>query len=215
MISLILFYFIYIFNFSFIIKGDPARINRAISIDCGDNKVYNSIEYECKDCDSKNLNHNGICYSSSPISLYDGKPLDCLYNDCNNCRGKLTELDNQGNWLGYLMCAKTDVDFGDIDNPDLDINDFEIKIYYLSDPLAKSPTMATSPITINNEISDSRNDLNLIKYYYYSCSIGKYEKSCNLIANFCVLSLYNPDNGFCKLINLLSNNWENLFGSDL
>ena len=220
MISLILFYFIYIFNFSFIIKGDAARINRAISIDCGNNKVYNSIEYDkCEDCALKN--HNNICYSSSPISLYDGGSLNCLYGNCNNCIGKLTELDNNGNWLGYLMCAKTDVDFDvinfddfNIDYPDLDRKDFEIKIYYLSDPLAKSPTMATSPITINNDISDSDNP-NLIKYYYYSCRVGKYEKACNLIANFCVLSLYNPDNGFCKLINLLSETWKNLFGSDL
>lgn len=219
MISLILFYFIYIFNFSFIIKGgDLARIDRKKIIDCDDKKkVYNSIENECKDCDYKN--HNNICYSikENRISLYDGKPLNCLDDKCENCGGKLTELDNEGNWLGYLMCPDTDVDFNDINSKkDLDTKDFEIKIYLLSDPLAENPTMATSSITINNEISDS-NDNNLIKYYYYACSEGKYEKACNLIANFCVLSLYNPDNGFCKLINELSKDWEKQtqFGSDL
>lgn len=218
MISLILFYFIYIFNVSFIIKGDAASINRPLSIDCGDQDIYNSIEYKCEPCSSKKKNHNNICYSNNPKSLYKNENLDCPDRNCDNCIGKLTELDNEGNWLGYLMCANTDVNINEIPSSvlNIDTKEFEIKIYLLSDPLAENPTMATSSITINNVISDS-NDNYLISYYYYACRAGKYEKACNLIANFCVLSLYNPDNGFCKLINELSKDWEKQtqFSSDL
>ena len=178
----------YIVNFSFFIKADCSYINR-INVSCTEsNYYYDSMECVCKLCSSGLINENN-CYSSNNNihSLYKNEII--TYNDSDCPNGKLTELDDNGNWLGYLMCANTSINYrSDSDSRFSPSVDF----YYLS---GRSYTYKT--IDIYN-----RNNIN-IGYLYDSCIKGFYEKSCQHLANLCVLSIYRNDN-ICNVINELS-----------
>jgi hypothetical protein len=48
-----------------------------------------------------------------------------------------------------------------------------------------------------------------LEYYFESCLNGFYEKSCQYLANLCVLAMYNQQNGFCDSIKDLSEKLRN------
>jgi hypothetical protein len=178
----------YIVNFSFFIKADCSNINR-INVSCTEpNYYYDSMVCACTLCNSGLINENN-CYSSNNNmhSLYKNEAI--TYNDGTCSDGKLTELDDNGNWLGYLMCAKTSINYNSVSdstfNPSFDF-------YYLS---GRSYTYKSFDIY-------NRNNIN-IGYLYDSCINGFYEKSCQYLANLCVLSIYRNDN-ICKVIDDLS-----------
>ena len=204
MISLILISFIYIINFSSTIKGD---IIKNKDLQCGQNETYNSIRYECESCESRCINGN-ICYSNEPRSLY----APTIYPNCPACPNgqQLTELDNNGNLIG-LMCADTT-----IQGYEENVLPFELQtnnrfyLHVLTNPLAKRYEMSAATVTIESTI-----DRNIVAYYYFSCTRGRYEKSCNYIVNQCVLSIYDENNDYCKLVEHITNeHWKSLFGDN-
>ena len=208
MISLILISFIYIINFSSIIKGDNS-ITKNKDLACGTNQIFNSITYKCEECKCKNGN---VCYSTPPRSLYSQVPIDPVPN-CNSCTNEqqLTELDNNGNLLG-LMCANTTIEgYEEKGLPFTLQTNNKFYLHVLANPLAKRYEMSAATVTIESTI-----DKKLVDYYYNSCISGKYEKSCNYIVNQCVLSIYDENNDFCKLVEHITTNFaNNLFENDL
>ena len=210
MISLILLSFIYIINFSSTIKGDNT-ITKNKDLVCGANEIYNSISYTCTLCESGCKNGN-VCYSTPPRSLYSQVPIDPVPN-CNSCTNEqqLTELDNNGNLLG-LMCANTTIEgYEEKGLPFTLQTNNKFYLHVLANPLAKRYEMSAATVTIESTI-----DKKLVDYYYNSCISGKYEKSCNYIVNQCVLSIYDENNDFCKLVEHITTNFaNNLFENDL
>ena len=210
MISLILISFIYIINFSSTIKGDNT-ITKNKDLVCGANEIYNSISYTCTLCESGCKNGN-VCYSTPPRSLYSQVPIDPVPN-CNSCTNEqqLTELDNNGNLLG-LMCANTTIEgYEEKGLPFTLQTNNRFYLHVLANPLAKRYEMSAATVTIESTI-----DKKLVDYYYNSCISGKYEKSCNYIVNQCVLSIYDENNDFCKLVEHITTNFaNNLFENDL
>jgi hypothetical protein len=210
MISLILISFIYIINFSSTIKGDNT-ITKNKDLVCGANEIYNSISYTCTLCESGCKNGN-VCYSTPPRSLYSQVPIDPVPN-CNSCTNEqqLTELDNNGNLLG-LMCANTTIEgYEEKGLPFTLQTNNKFYLHVLANPLAKRYEMSAATVTIESTI-----DKKLVDYYYNSCISGKYEKSCNYIVNQCVLSIYDENNDFCKLVEHITTNFaNNLFENDL
>jgi hypothetical protein len=210
MISLILISFIYIINFSSTIKGDNT-ITKNKDLVCGANEIYNSISYTCTLCESGCKNGN-VCYSTPPRSLYSQVPIDPVPN-CNSCTNEqqLTELDNNGNLLG-LMCANTTIEgYEEKGLPFTLQTNNKFYLHVLANPLAKRYEMSAATVTIESTIVER-----LVDYYYNSCISGKYEKSCNYIVNQCVLSIYDENNDFCKLVEHITTNFaNNLFENDL
>jgi hypothetical protein len=210
MISLILISFIYIINFSSTIKGDNS-ITKNIDLACDANQIYDSISYSCKNCDSGCKNEN-VCYSNERKSLYD-KDKNYVHFDCNSCINgqQLTELDNNGNLLG-LMCANTTIEgYEEKGLPFTLQTNNRFYLHVLANPLAKRYEMSAATVTIESTIVER-----LVDYYYNSCISGKYEKSCNYIVNQCVLSIYDENNDFCKLVEHITTNFaNNLFENDL
>ena len=201
--SLLVFITFYIINFSFITGTQRCSvINNILVHSCSEGYYYDSIDCECKICDSKLVNEN-ICYSSSPKSIYGfTETLKCYWENgtranCNNyCPSNfnVTELDDDGKWLGYLMCTNGTYSSGKGD-------DEQFQLYKLGNENKQSSGInsQTTPITPNYN-PDS------VDYYNYSCLNGTYEKSCQYLANLCVLSLYYYKNKFCEIINILSEN---------
>lgn len=191
---LIQFLIYYIINFSFIIKSDCSQTRNDIS--CPDNSYYDSLNCTCKECTSGKINEN-ICYNSQiPKSIYGFVDL----KDIEECKdGKLTELDDQGLWSRYLMCAKTSIPLLDEDQASkvqISPNDiFSFQFYMLSSPNKLDSGISTSiPLTSGLGIQE-------IQYYTYSCIYGFYEKSCNFLINLCALSMYSSSNVFCQKVN--------------
>ena len=209
MLFLNILIFFYIINISFIISEDEHNCSILFNtnIDCRGNKqYYNSMICNCSECDSNLINEN-ICYNRNNIQSIYGFPfvseIDSEFQ-CNN-NEKLTELDDKGNWLGFLMCANSNINLEGIN---LDISEDEqtynfdlrqttIRIYFLRDSDTENPELGESqnlPKTFNEDI---------IRYYYKSCK-NYYENSCNILANLCVLAMYNKNNVFCKMITELN-----------
>lgn len=198
-LNLIYFYYFiiaYIFaqNSSVIDNFDINTINS-----CSRGYYFNTKNYSCTECSSNLINGN-ICYdSSSPKSIYGFGDLRCENEVCSTftCEnGILTELDDQGKWLGYLMCANTNLDFTTEQKYDryiLNLNNF-FELY-------TSENTRSSDIRPNYEQN--------LEYYFESCLKGFYEKSCQYLANLCVLAMYNQQNGFCDSINDLSEELRN------
>ena len=200
--SLLVFITFYIINFSFITKSQRCSVINDILVDsCSEGSYYDSINCICKKCDSRLVNEN-ICYSVPPASIYGiSNKLNCSLENGTSCMNyscpsgfKVTELDNEGKWLGYLMCTKGAYPSGENNN-----NDEQFQLYKLGNENKQSSGInpQTTPITPNY-------NRNLVDYYNYSCLNGTYEKSCQYLANLCVLSLYYYKNKFCETINILS-----------
>lgn len=191
---LILFSFLYIIDFSYIIKS-LETINNT-NINCGNNQYYDSLLYKCKECPSGMINEN-ICYSKEPKSIYYLQgPIECKNCPCTD--GSLTELDDEGKYLGFIMCAKSEVKLpsGFTYTHDYNNDDAIFRITILS-----NPNRTNSEIGSTNPITPSFYDSNENNYYYYSCYNGTYKKSCQYLANLCVLSIYDEDNFFCSIFN--------------
>ena len=213
MVLLILITF-YIINFSFIIKTQSCSIIKDILIhSCGEGKYYNSMKCICEECPSGLINEN-ICYtkieseSENIKSIYGlNNSLECFYDNGTkvNCKDficpnnyYITELDNEGDWLGYLMCANGTYIFSESDGNRADEGQYQL--YKLGNENKQNSGInpqATSIVPNYNP--------NLVDYYNYSCLNGSYEKSCQYLANLCVLSLYYYRNRFCSSIDQLSN----------
>ena len=183
----------YIANFSFFIKSDCSSIKDFNpNIFCPVNYYYNTIDCICEDCPSKLINDNN-CYSNNPKSLYfldfiDNSTLpDLQINKCPN--GLLTELDDTGNWLGRLDCVNTSIIYNSPYQNNIQ-ETFTFTFFYSNGQKE------------NIQIHD--NHLN-INYYYDSCIRGYYEKSCQYLANLCVMTIYS-NNEICNILSDLSRN---------
>ena len=211
MLFLILLYFFYIVNISFIINSySCSNIFSTTVKECqNQGRYYNSLICNCSSCNSGLINED-ICYTGTDTkSIYDLNNIECTYDginmrSCNNfiCdNGKLTELDYHGNGLGFLMCTSNALNLDNIDfdmsDFDFDTNQLNLKIYFLSNSDDKDPGLGESQSIPTNLIESD------IKYYFLSCYNGFYDKSCNILANLCVVAMYNKNNVFCKMINAI------------
>ncbi len=210
MISLFLIFFICIIKIS---KIKEQNIVSEININsCGYNEIYNSLSYSCQRCLLKNEN---ICYGPEPKSLYYNYRFPNEINPCQN-NENLTELDNNGNWLGELDCAQIIDDFSYMSDKniqsEIDLNSISqtqrsFSLYTLNDANRTKPTENRQFITLNPLILPSNdNEGNYFKYYYESCINQHYEQSCQYIANLCTLAMYYTNNIYCIFINILSKN---------
>ena len=220
MILLILVFFICIIKFSFIKTQD---IVTNIDLNCG-NEIYNSIKYICEACNSGLINQN-ICYSNSNRrSLYQTQGLeesnysDCNINNNNNDNNrKLTELDYDGYWLGRIECVEINDDFdymteliiesNTIQFDRLSNSEITFSLYILGNSNKKNPTEITNalnpqPLVLANLRGNELT--NFYKYYYDSCINHFYEQSCQYVANLCTLAMFDPNNIFCKYIDILN-----------
>ena len=224
MIYLFLVYSFYIINFSFIIKSDCIKLdNIEEKIKTKrENESYNSIECSVITC-SSNLINEDICYNREEIkSIYgfgninqcfeDGNdvPIPCNDFNCPDPNG-LTELDSDGKWLGHLRCSRKYIDINDIDTDVIETNTisqyrYDFKFNFLSEPDKKSTKTGIVQSQFLQPFEDSRNYDDLLAYYYSQCINGYYEKSCNYLFNYCVIAMYNKDNGICKMILKLADN---------
>ena len=210
--SLLILITFYIFNLSFIIKTQTqnCKLIRDILVNsCDKGKHYNSMKCTCEDCPSGLINEN-ICYSNNvPLkSIYGlSNQLECIYENgtkvnCNDftCPNNfyVTELDNEGKWLGYLMCTNGNNYVSD-DNERIRGDDEQYQLFTLSNEFRPNREFNRQPIPITPNYEP-----NLVNYYNYSCLNGTYEKSCQYLANLCTLSLYYYTNRFCYSINELS-----------
>ncbi len=207
MISLCLIFFICIIKIS---KIKEQNIVSEININsCGYNEIYNSLSYSCQRCLLKNEN---ICYGPEPKSLYYNYRFPNEINPCQN-NENLTELDNNGNWLRDLICARINDDFSyryDLDNTGIDFDNIpqpqkSFSLYTLNDANRTKPTENRQFITLSPLFLPSNvNEGNYFRYYYESCINQYYEQSCQYIANLCTLAMYYTNNIFCIFINRLS-----------
>ena len=183
----------YIANFSFFIKSDCSSIKDFNpNISCPVNYYYNTIDCKCDVCPSDLINDNN-CYSDPPKSLYfpdfnDNSTLsDLITKKCPN--GKLTELDDEGNWLGKLECVNTSIIYNSPYQNNIQ-DTFTFTFFYSNGQ--------------KENIQIHGNNFN-INYYYDSCIRGYYEKSCQYLANLCVMTIYS-NNEICNILSDLSRN---------
>lgn len=217
MTFLFVIYSFYLFNISFFVQAqDCSSFNY---IECKEKQYYNSMTCQCEECDSSLINEN-ICYkieNEKIKSIYDpnitifckneeGEKIDCSKLSTNG--NHFTELDSEGKWLGFLMPARNYITKDDIDKIDdglkksIEGYSFTFRLYSLSNSDTKKPELGESQ-TIGDIPADFRDS---IIYYYSSCIHSYYDSSCNILANLCVVAMYNRNNGFCKMIEELSNN---------
>jgi hypothetical protein len=187
MCSFILFSLFYLVNFLVKIKTDDSGIT--INMNCEGNQYYNSINRNCEQCTSNYPIYNNICYSR-PISIY-GKNISTNLR-CGDDE-YLTELDEEGNHLGRFACAKTKISYNGTINLIRD-NDNSFTFNIFKD--IKIPENGYDPAVFRlGEFNSTE-----INYSIDVCFNGTYEKSCQYLANLCVLSLYNGATTFCNQI---------------
>lgn len=193
---LIIFSFLYIIDFSFIIKAQDTI--KDINLFCSEeNNYYNSLNYSCILCDSGLINEN-ICYNndaSKRISIYGFGPITCEENDCKCDGGSLTELDDKGMYYGNITCAFSNINV-DETNRSYFIATYGTPNFPLT--ILSQPNRTNSEINPNNDLEPKIYDYTKNYYYYNSCINGLYQKSCQYLANLCVLSIYS--NIFCDII---------------
>lgn len=221
MISLFLVFFICIIKISFI---KTQEIVTNIDVNCNnvnnndrDTMIYNSIIYNYEICDSRIINQN-ICYSGTSRSLYvAGITYSEQQQPCNNGQ-KPTELDYDGYWLGNLECVYINDDFSYMSDIIIENNnriqfdsisnsEITFSLYILGNSNKKNPTEITNalnpqPLVLANLRGNELT--NFYKYYYDSCINHFYEQSCQYVANLCTLAMFDPNNIFCKYIDILN-----------
>ena len=187
MCSFILFSLFYLVNFLVKIKTDDSGIT--INMNCEGNQYYNSINRNCEQCTSNYPIYNNICYSR-PISIY-GKNISTNLR-CGDDE-YLTELDEEGNHLGRFLCAKKELIYnrtiGLINNDD---NSFSLSIL-------KNIRIPGNGYDIKTFRLGGFNDIE-INYSIDVCFNGTYDKSCQYLANLCVLSMYSGSVNYCRQI---------------
>ena len=186
--SFFLFSLFYLVNFVFKIKADDSSIK--INMNCNENEkeYYNSIYNNCQRCTIKV--YNNICYSNQK-SIY-GLPITNSDGDCPDGQF-ITELDEEGKHLGRLMCTEIKQKY-----PDDDITYERLRINFNTFQDIKRPEIGFAPKSFTLREFDSTE----INYSFKACSKGLYEKSCQYLANLCVLMMYKEDNTFpyCRMI---------------
>ena len=146
---------------------------------------YNSLEYQCQTCGGIKGIDKDICYKEN-ISIYTFNSINL--NTCGN-NEVFTELDEDQYLLESPVCANTIFDFNDMNNgtyPSFKIADEDLSIRIDSEYLYV--------------FSSSRE----YDYYYYSCLQGKFNRSCDFMANLYSLSLYSNNNIVARIINDLN-----------
>lgn len=146
---------------------------------------YNSLEYQCQTCGGIKGIYGDICYKEN-ISIYTFNSINL--NTCGN-NEVFTELDEDQYLLESPVCANTIFDFNDMNNgtyPSFKIADEDLSIRIDSEYLYV--------------FSSSRE----YDYYYYSCLQGKFNRSCDFMANLYSLSLYSNNNIVARIINDLN-----------
>ena len=142
---------------------------------------YNSLEYQCQTCGGIKGIDKDICYKEN-ISIYTFNSINL--NTCGN-NEVFTELDEDQYLLESPVCANKIFDFNDMNNgtyPPLGIPREDLSIEYLY------------------TFRDPRE----YDYYYYSCLQGKFNRSCDFMANLYSLSLYSNNNIAARIINELN-----------
>lgn len=210
MIFLFVIYFFYLINISFFVQAQSCSAFN--DTECNENKYYNSMKCSCEDCNDKLINNN-ICYkieNNKVKSIYDpNKEIECINekgeSGCTNLNAQnVTELDSDGNWLGFLMPARNYIIKDDINGLETRIRqeDFNFRFFSLSNSDSENPNLGESQnIGIPSELRDS------IIYYNSSCYNSYYDSSCNILINLCVVAMYNKNNGFCMMIDELIQNF--------
>ena len=182
----------YIANFSFFIKSDCSYIKDFNPNISRNGEYYDTILCKFDVCPSDLINDNN-CYSDPPKSLYfpdfnDNSTLsDLITKKCPN--GKLTELDDEGNWLGKLECVNTSIIYNSPYQNNIQ-DTFTFTFFYSNGQ--------------KENIQIHGNNFN-INYYYDSCIRRYYEKSCQYLANLCVMTIYS-NKEICKILSDLSGN---------
>jgi len=195
MCSFVLFSFYYIINFVLKVKAQTSITLKDLN-DCYNNrtKYYNTIYKTCSDCRIEVFNN--ICYRT-PKSVY-GFPenFEMPAGGCSSTSNHfLTELDENGNYLGKLICASTKEDISQfyIELQEKDLTQ-AITLNYLDNIRARQQRILSKGFTLNDY------DPNEIRYAYKACIEGAYEKSCQYFINLCVLSMYDENNIYCKKV---------------
>ena len=177
--------FLFLLHYSF---AQDRQIQFDINCTSDGNNLYyyNSLEYQCQTCGGIKGIDKDICYKEN-ISIYTFNSINL--NTCGN-NEVFTELDEDQYLLESPVCANTIFDFNDMNNgtyPPLD-NDNPNDRFIKKD---------------NEELyvfSSSRE----YDYYYYSCLQGKFNRSCDFMANLYSLSLYSNNNIVARIINDLN-----------
>ena len=164
--------------------------NIEFDINCDDDErqYYNSLKYQCDNCNGKKSIYNDICYYDG-LSIYT---FDAINNfNPEICQdGIFTELDVEKKLLLEPQCASNNFNFNDVNS-----------IAITSE--SNSQTAINSPITSSDTLY-SYDDAQY-KYYYSSCLNGNFERACDFAANLCALSLYS-NTDFCEIIDSLDRN---------
>ena len=179
--SFFLFSLFYLVNFVFKIKADDSSIK--INMNCNENEkeYYNSIYNNCQRCTIKV--YNNICYSNQK-SIY-GLPIKNSDGDCPDGQF-ITELDEEGKHLGRLMCTKIKQEYPNNKNYE------RMRINFNTFQDIKRPEIGFAPKSFTlGEFNSTE-----INYSIDACFLGLYEKSCQYLANLCVLMMYKEDNNF-------------------
>lgn len=177
--------FFFLLNFSF---------SQTISLDIecenaqeGTN-YYNSLEYNCAICEGIKGYHNDICYSNQNTkSIYTFENIFLPESPCETNQF-FTELDEDKNLLENRQCANKNFNFDNITGN-----------YTLSDYQD-----ADLSIRYEDEFLYTFSSSKEYDYYRYSCLNGKFERSCDFMANLYALSLYSNNNIEVAIINELN-----------
>lgn len=196
--------FCYLIKFLILVKAQNHISKPKINCE-SPRKYYNSINYQCEDCTTRDV-FNNICYSQQPESIYRYTFSEVSDQSCNSNNGEyLTELDEDGFYLGSLNCASSRIK----DNSSKDYGrTISISINILEN-------IKGSPQRLNKKKATFRiDDENEIGYAFDSCEKGIYEKSCQFLINLCALNMYkddedNTDINYCTIINRLGEENEN------
>lgn len=183
--SFILSSLFFLINFVFKINADEFESD----IYCTNyqNYYYNSINHRCEECLVKV--YNNICYLNNQ-SVYGYGPMN-LDKYCKDDE-IMTELDDVGKHLGYLTCAATkqtllpnDTSYGQ--------NSYSFTIKYFQN--IRRPEDAP----LSNSFSLMEYSQNETSYSFNACTKGLYAKSCQYLANLCVLDMYRENSPFCQI----------------
>ena len=143
------------------------------------NNYYNSLKYECTTCSGTKGYYSDTCYSSpNTKSIYTFE--DITLNTCGDNQ-VFTELDEDQNLLAQPECANKDFNY------DIDSHLVEEEI-------------SDGSITVDNNVVIYSYDKKIYNYYYHSCLVGGFERSCDFVANYFVLTLYSSNNAFFNIL---------------
>ena len=153
--------------------------------------IYNSLTYNCDSPQCPNSKGQYVCYGDNPISIFtfnsSGRAISCKENQV------VTEIDGDGNILNELVCADKEFSYDDVYD-DGNYN-YRTQINQVGTTLSFTVNILQGGNTLNIQLNNFNRE-----YYRLSCINGRFEKSCDYIANLCTLSMYDYDNWPCRII---------------